>query len=227
LFLIKKKKIDARTKFAKILKAKSEVLTTKKLYESQLSGWANSIVHATGLTITQKALLLLVDHIGNDLSRIKNEIEKLSVNLNGRKNITENEIEHYVGVSKEFNVFELQDALAKKHITKAIRIIQYFAANPKAATIQLVIPSLYSFFSKAYMVLGAGTNDEKAIATAIGVNPYFIKDYFSAISNYKYEGIEKILLLLHQYNLRSIGVNDSGTDNADLLKELVMKMALL
>ena len=115
----KEKKLMQRTKFAKILKSKAEVLTTKKLYENQLPEWTNNIVQSAGLTITQKALLLLVDHIGNDLSRIQNEIEKLSINLNGRKSISEDDIENYIGVSKEFNVFELQDALAKKNITKA------------------------------------------------------------------------------------------------------------
>ncbi|NJE06679.1 DNA polymerase III subunit delta, partial [Thermococcus sp. M36] len=91
----KEKKVDARTKFAKILKSKAEVLTTKKLYENQLPEWTNNIVQSAGLTITQKALLLLVDHIGNDLSRIQNEIEKLSINLNGRKSISEEDIENY------------------------------------------------------------------------------------------------------------------------------------
>lgn len=230
IFIIsyKEKKLDARTKFAKAIKAKGEVLTTKKLYDNQLPEWTNNIIKATGLTITQKALLLLVEHIGNDLTRIKNEIEKLTINLNGRKNITEDDIENYIGVSKEYNVFELHDALAKKNIAKAIRIIQYFKANPKAASIQQIIPALYNFFSKVYMITGAGTNDEKTIASIIGLNnTYFLKDYMAALNIYKYAGIEKILLLLHHYNLRSIGVKDAGTDDADLLKELVMKIAAI
>ncbi len=220
----KEKKVDARTKFAKTLKSKGEVFTTKKMYDNQLPQWASEMVQQHGLSINQKALALLVDHIGNDLSRIQNEIEKLAVNLGSRKNITEDDIEQYIGVSKEFNVFELQDALAKKNLPKAIRIIQYFGSNPKAAPIQLILPSLYSFFSKVYMIFGAGTNDEKAIASAVGVNPYFVKDYLAAARNYGDNGVERILLLLHQYNLRSIGVHDAGTEDADLMKELVVKM---
>lgn len=220
----KDKKVDARTKFAKLLKQKGEMVTTKKLYDNQLPQWANEMVEQHGLSINQKALALLVDHIGNDLSRIENEIEKLAVNLGARKNITEDDIEKYIGVSKEFNVFELQDALAKKNLPKAIRIIQYFQSNPKAAPIQLVLPSLYSFFSKVYMVTGAGTNDEKGIASAVGVNPYFVKDYVSAARNYGEMGVERTLMLLHQYNLRSIGVHDAGTEDADLMKEMVVKM---
>jgi len=170
--------------------------------------------------ITLKA----VDEGGNDLSRINNEIEKLLVNLAGRKNITEDDIERYVGVSKEYNVFELQDAFAKKDRVKAIRIIQYFESNPKAGPIQLILPSIYNFFSKAYMIFGQQARDEKSVATAIGVNPYFVKDYLAAVRNYNYEGIENGLLLLHAYNLKSIGVGSAGTEDASLLKELVVKM---
>lgn len=220
----KDKKVDARTKFAKLLKQKGEVVTTKKLYDNQLPQWAAEMVEARGLSINQKALALLVDHIGNDLNRIQNEIEKLAVNLGDRKNITEDDIEKYIGVSKEFNVFELQDALAKKNLPKAIRIIRYFESNPKAAPIQLILPSLYGFFSKVYMIFGAGTNDEKSIAAAVGVNPFFVKDYLAAAKNYGEKGVEKTLLLLHQYNLRSIGVHDAGTEDAGLMKEMVVKM---
>ena len=220
----KDKKVDGRSKLSKTLKQKGELLTTKKIYDSQLPEWATKMVLEHGLTIQQKALVMLLDHIGNDLSRIENEIEKLAVNLNGKKAITEDDIEKYIGVSKEFNVFEMQDAIAKKDFSKAIRIIQYFEANPKAAPIQMLLPALYNFFSKVYMIFGAGANDEKNIATSLGVNPYFVKDYMQAGRNYSYPGIEKILLLLHEYNLRSLGIHDAGTTDAGLMKELVFKM---
>lgn len=226
LFLVsyKDKKVDARTKFAKTLKAKGEVFSTKKLYENELPNWANNIITQLGLNIQQKALALLIDHIGNDLSRIENEIEKLALNLSNRKTITEDDIENYIGVSKEFNVFELQASLGKKDFSKAIRIINYFEKNPKAAPIQLIIPSLYSFFSKVYGIFGLQSSDEKAIATGLGVSPFFVKDYLQASKNYGYQGVENILLLLHEYNLRSIGVNDVGTNDANLMKEMIVKM---
>jgi len=220
----KEKKLDARKKFAKLIKDKGVLLTTKKMYESQLPEWTQELLHSKGLTISQKGLSLLVDHIGNDLTRIENEIDKLSVNLGKRTNITEDDIEKYIGVSKDFNVFELQSALAAKDLAASIRIIQYFEANPKAAPIQLVLPSLYSFFSKVFMVFGAGTTDEKTVAATIGVNPYFIKDYMQAARLYTYPGIEKVLLLLHQYNLKAVGVGNAGTEDASLLKEMVVKM---
>lgn len=220
----KEKKLDARKKFAKLIKEKGVLLTTKKMYDSQLPEWTQGLIQSKGLTITPKGLNLLVDHIGNDLSRIENEIDKLAVNLGKRTSITEDDIEHYVGVSKEFNVFELQTAMATRNLAGAMRIVQYFEANPKAAPIQLVLPSLYSFFSKVFMIFGVGTQDEKTIATAIGVNPYFIKEYMQAARVYNYAGTEKALLLLHQYNLKSVGLGDAGTTDASLLKEMIIKI---
>jgi len=220
----KDKKLDARKKFAKLVKEKGVLVSTKKMYDKELPQWTQELLQTKGLTITLKGLALLVDHIGNDLTRIENEIDKLSVNLGKRTSITEDDIEKYIGVSKDFNVFELQAALAAKDLSRSIRIIQYFEANPKAAPIQLVLPSLYSFFSKVFMVFGADTQDERAIATAIGVNPFFMKDYLQAAKLYSYPGVEKALLLLHNYNLKSVGVGSIGTDDASLLKEMVVKI---
>jgi DNA polymerase-3 subunit delta len=220
----KEKKVDGRTQLAKLLKTKAELFTTKKMYDNQLPDWTNELVKSKGYTISQKGLLLLVDHIGNDLSRIDNEIEKMLVNLGSRTSITEDDIEKYVGVSKEYNPFELQSAMAAKDLSKAMRIIQYFEANPKAAPIQLVLPTLYNLFSKTYMIFGQAAKDEKTIAANIGVNAWFVKDYLLVARNYGYNGVEKALLLLHHYNLRSVGVNDTGSSDASLLKEMVAKM---
>jgi len=220
----KEKRVDGRTRLAKLLKEKGVVLTTKKLYDNQLPEWTEELVQSKELNISQKALMLLVDHIGNDLSRIENEIDKISINLGKRKGITETDVEQYVGVSKDFNVFELQAALATKNLSKAIQIIQYFEANPKAAPIQLVLPSLYTFFSKVFMIYGLNTRDEKTIATSLGINPFFIKDYLRTTTVYSYADVEKLLLLLSDYNLKSIGINNSGTTDSSLLKEMVVKM---
>ena len=136
----KNKKVDGRTKLAKLLKEKAVFFTTKKLYDNELPEWTQALVRSKGFTITNKALFLLIDHIGNDLNRLNNEVDKLVLNLSDRKNITEDEVENYVGISKEFNVFELQQAIAQKDLYKAIRIINYFEANPKAAPLPLIVP---------------------------------------------------------------------------------------
>jgi len=220
----KEKKLDARKKFTKLVKEKGVLLTTRKIYDRDVPEWTQHLVQGKGLTITPRALALLADHIGNDLSRIENEIEKLTVNLGKRTQITEDDIEQYIGVSKEFNVFELQSAIAARDLGRAIRIIRYFEANPKAGPIQMILPSLYNFFSKIFMIHGAGTGDPKTLATTIGVNPYFMKEYMEGAKLYNYPQVEKAILLLHQYNLKSVGVGDAGTEDASLMKEMLVKM---
>jgi DNA polymerase III subunit delta len=220
----KEKKLDGRTSLAKLIKDKGEIVSTKKMYENQLPEWANDLVQSKGYSISPKALAILIDHIGNDLSRIENEINKVLVNLGDRRNITEDDIEQFVGISKEYNPFELQSALAKRNLSKAIQIINYFEANPKAAPIQLILPTLYNLFSKTYMIFGQNASDDKLVATNIGVNPFFVKDYMLTAKNYGFNGTENALILLHHYNLRSVGVNDSGTSDASLLKEMVVKI---
>lgn len=220
----KDKKVDARTKFAKVLKEKGVMLTTKKMYDNQLPEWTVEMVRSKGLSIGQKAVIMLVDHIGNDLTRMVHEVDKIMVNLGRRKEITEEDIEEYVGVSKEFNVFELQAAISKRDLAKGVRIVQYFESNPKAAPIQLVLPALYSFFSKVFMVFGAGSTDEKAVASAIGVSPFMVREHIAASRTYNYQGVEKILLLLHQYNLRSVGINNPGAGDGALMKELLVRI---
>lgn len=219
----KDKKLDARKKFTKYVKENGEVLTTKKMYDRELPAWTQEFVQSKGLSITPKGLALVVDHIGNDLSRIENEIQKISVNLGQRKTITEDDIEEYIGVSKEFNVFELQTALAARDLSRAVRIVQYFESNPKAAPIQLILPSLYSFFSKVFMVFGTN-GDERSVATALGISPFFVKDYLNAARNFGQQGTERVLILLHHYNLKSIGIGSSSTPDGSLMKELLLKI---
>lgn len=220
----KDKKLDGRTKFARLVKEKGVLFTSKKLYDNQVGEWTQNLVKAKGFSISHKALALIVDHIGNDLSRINNEIEKLSINLGDSKTISEDDVEKYIGVSKDFNVFELQAALANKDMAKAVRIISYFEANPKAAPIQLILPALYSFFSKVYMIFGINSQDEKVVAAAIGVRDFQAREYLKTAKIYSYSGVETSLLLLHQYNLKSVGINNPGTETASLLKEMVVKM---
>ena len=220
----KNKKVDGRTKLAKLLKEKAVFFTTKKLYDNELPDWTQALIRSKGFTITNKALFLLIDHIGNDLNRLNNEVDKLVLNLSDRKNITEDEVENYVGISKEFNVFELQQAIAQKDLYKAIRIINYFEANPKAAPLPLIFPSLYNFFSKVQMIYSVPVRDEKSVAAAIGVNNFFVRDYLQTATRFSAHEVEKLILLLHQYNLKGIGINDAGSTDGMLLKEMVVKM---
>lgn len=220
----KGKTIDGRSKLSKILKLQGEVLTAKKLYDNQLQGWTSEYIQSKGYTITPRAISLLVDHIGNDLNRIANEIEKVSMNLYERKNITEDDIEKYVGISKEYNVFELQEALSNKNLSKAITIIQYFEGNPKAAPIQMLLPALYNYFSKVLSVFQMPDKTEKALRPMFYNNPYAARQALETVLNYSYTGVEQTILLLQEYNLKSIGVNSIGVSDASLMKELAVKI---
>lgn len=222
----KEKKVDGRSKFAKLLKEKAELFSTKKMYDNQLPEWTTELVKSKGYSISPKALALIVDHIGNDLSRIDNEIGKILVNLGDRKTISEDDIEKYVGISKEFNPFELQDAIARKDLAKAMRIIQYFEANPKAAPIQLVLPAIYSYFSKVFSAFGMKDQNEATIKGLFYNNVFAARQAIETIKLYGYEGVENVILLLHTYNLRSVGINDAGSSDASLMKEMVVKMMM-
>ena len=220
----KGKTIDGRSKLAKIIKQNGEVLSVKKLYDNQLPGWTNEYIQSKEFTIIPRALTLLVDHIGNDLSRIANEFEKVSMNLADRKNITEDDIEKYVGISKEYNVFELQEALSNKDLAKAITIIQYFEGNPKAAPIQMLLPALYNHFSKVLTVFQMTDKTEKALRPMFYNNPYAARQALETVLNYSYTGVEQTLMLLHEYNLKSVGINSIGISDASLMKELAVKI---
>lgn len=220
----KGKTVDGRTKFARSIKKYGEMLTTKKIYDNQLPAWTNGYIQSKGLQINPKALTLLVDHVGNDLSRITNEINKLSLNLAGRNLITEDDIETYIGISKDFNIFELQEALSYKNFSKAISIVQYMDANPKVLPIQMTLPTLHGYFTRLMAVQQMPDKSEKALWGMFYNNPGAVSQAMAALKNYTYSDLEKAILLLHHYNLKSIGIDSYNTSPASLMKELVFKI---
>jgi DNA polymerase III subunit delta len=229
----KTKTLDKRSRLHKLLKKSAEIFTSDKIKEYKLQEWIGEYVKSLGYKINAKAISLLDEHIGNDLNRIVNEIEKLALNLKdkkdlpaGRQEITEDDIEKYIGISKEYNVFELQAAIAKKDLARAIKIIQYFEGNPKAGPIQMVLPALYASFSKVYTVFGMKDRSEAALKPHFYFNSNAVRNAQETINNYGYDGIERILLLLHHYNLKGVGVGDTGTPDASLMKEMVVKMVV-
>lgn len=220
----KGKTVDGRTKFAKFIKKHGELFTSKKIYDNQLPAWTNGYIQAKGLQITNKALTLLVDHVGNDLSRITNEVNKLSLNLNGRNTITEDDIEKYIGISKDYNIFELQEALSFKNYAKALSIIQYMDGNPKALPIQLVLPTLYGYFTRLMIVYQLTDKSENSLRSYFYNNPSAIRQAMAALKNYTFSDFEKAILLMHHYNLKLVGIGSQGAAPASLMKELVFKL---
>lgn len=220
----KGKTLDGRSKLSKLLKKRGYLFVSKKIYDSQLPAWTNGYLQSKGFEITTKALMLLVDHVGNDLNRIANEVDKLSMNLGADKKITEDEIEQYIGVSKEYNISELQQALSKKDLAKTIKIIQYFDANPKAAPMPWLLPSLYNYFSKMLVISRMNDKSDRALKPLFFHNPVLVQQAKDTLMAYSFEEIEMIILLLHDYNLKSIGINTVNNDPASLLKELAVKI---
>jgi len=219
----KEKKIDGRSKFAKLIQQKAVYFSASKLKDTQLPSWIQQFLQTRGYTATEKAIYLIADHIGNDLSRIVNELEKLFIHTAERKKINEDDVEECIGISKEYNLFEFQHAIGKKNFSRSVQILQYFEHNPKAAPVQMILPVLYGYFSKVYM-LASARGDDKTIASQTGINSWFLKDYKQTAGLYGYEGIEAALLLLHEYNLKSVGVHAAGIEDAELLKELLSKL---
>jgi len=217
--------IDKRKLFAKTLLKKAVLFESKSLYPNQIPDWINNLVRVMGYKINPYATQLLSENIGNDLTRITHEIEKLIINLPGSKEITVDDIERNIGISKDFNVFELQNALGKKNVLKANRIITYFIQNPKENPIVQVIIILYGFFSKV-MLYHTITNksDRKEVAATLSVNPFFVDDYKTAAQNYSVQKLIHIFAYLREADAKSKGVNVLTKNDDAIFKELIYKI---
>jgi DNA polymerase-3 subunit delta len=217
-------KLDGRLALKKKISKQGAILTTQRLKDDKIPDWISSYLRAQDHGITPKAAILLTDHIGNDLARQANEINKLLLNLPHKKKIDEDDVERYVGISKEYNIFEFQRALGNKDMSKALKIMNYFKANPKAAPLPMLFTVLYGFFSKVHALIISGPGRQRDVVSSLRIPVYYLEDYQKAARLYRQGGIERILLLLHEYNLRYIGIADSGTPPGELVKELLIKI---
>lgn len=218
----KYKKVDKRKGFYKALKSNGVVLDKKKLYDNQVGNWITKALSSKGYQIVPKAAIMLVEFLGNDLSKISNELDKLTQIVKPEQQITPELIEQNIGISKDFNNFELQNAIGSKDINKAFRIITYFAQNPKDNPLVLTIALLYSFFSKV-LKYHALLNKNSA-SKELGINPYFVKDYQLAAKNYPMRKVSGILAALRQTDMKSKGVGAASVSDGDLLKELLVEI---
>ncbi len=201
------------------------VFESKRLYDNAIPQWIVNYVKSSGLNINAHASQLIADYLGNNLEKIANEISKLKLNLKPNEEITINHIEEYIGISKDFNVFELQKALATRDILSANRIINYFEANPKENPIQIVFPSLLTYFIKIIIAAQVKDKTPDNIAKAIGVNKFFVREYINAINIYSLDKLFQIISLIREYDLKSKGLDIApNVSNGDLLKELVFKI---
>ena len=223
VFCYKQKKFDKRTKVYKAIEKKGVIFERSKLYDNQLPDWIRDFVKERGFDITPKGAMLIAEALGNDLSKIANEFSKLILNMK-TKLITENDIEEHIGISKDYNIFELQKALGKRDVYKVNQIVGYFAANPKDNPIQKNLPQLYSFFVKLFICNQQADKSQGALASVLGVSPFFVKDYVEACSSYNLSKLADIIGYLKECDLKSKGVHNGSTTDGELMKELVFKI---
>ncbi len=220
----KGKKVDKRKKVGKLF-SKYTHFTSERLRDYEVIPWIERYIKAKGRNIDPKAVQMIGDYLGNDLGKIANEIDKMLINVKADVPIIGiPHIEQNIGISKDYNVFELNKALGEKNFNKSIQIANYFANNTKTHPIIPMIANLYSYFSKVYTYNTIKSKPKKEIAIALGVNEFFIDDYRIAGTNYNQQMIEQIFGNLKYYDLRSKGVNDNGTDEGQLIIELVVKI---
>ena len=219
----KHKSIDKRKSSFKELKKNAKVFESKKLYDNQVQNWISDTVNSAGFSIDRKSVSLINEHLGNSLGKISNEIDKLLEIKKKEKIIELDDIEKYIGISKEFNNFELRKALGEKNYNKAFQIAQYFSENPNANPIVVTISIIFDFFNKLLIFHSNIELNDTKIASLLGINPFFIKEYKTASRNYDLKQVVRIISILRDYDMLSKGVGVKKADSS-LLKEMVVKI---
>ena len=220
VFNYKYKTLDKRKTLYKALSKTAVVFESKKIYEDKIPNWIQSFLKSKQISITPKAALMLTEFLGTDLSKIANELNKLEIVVGEIKEITPELIEENIGISKDFNNFELQKALGNLDHKKAYQIVYYFAQNPKQHPFVLTISVLYTYFSKLMTLHTVRDRNPSTIAKALGVNPYFVNDYIAVSRNFPMKRISGVLETLRTYDTKSKGVG-ANLSPKDLYNELV------
>lgn len=224
VFGYKYKSLDKRTKLGKAMEKNSVFLNAKKMYDNKVPDWIRGFCSSRGVKIEEQGVMMLSENIGNNLQRLANEIEKLLLNVKEGEAINAQMIQKYVGISKDYNIFELQKCLSTLNRVKALKIINYFAANPSNNPLVLTIYSLFSYFSKLLLIHHSSDKSERAIASLIGVNPFFVKEYLVAARNYPLNKVVQNIQHLHEADLQSKGIGYATKKEGPVLTELVYKL---
>ena len=228
VFSYKNKVLDKRKKITKNIIKNSVVLNTEdkenKIYDNHLPEWIKNEIKLNNYQIENKAILILIESIGNNLTRIDNELNKIYTNKTNDNLITAKDIEKYVGINREYNLFELQDALIIKDIKKAIKIINYFESTPKANPFQKIIFFLFNFYSKLLFILSFKKHDKNIISQKLKIHPFVLKSYLKATKKYTFNEVKNIIKYCKEIDLISKGVKYNSNKESMLLKELIFKM---
>ncbi len=224
VFSYKYKTIDKRKKVAKVIAKNGCLFESKKLYENQIGEWISKLLNDSGYKIGMKATQMLVEFLGTDISKINNELDKLMSILPKGTMITDAHIEENIGISKDFNNFELEQALSERNVVKANQIINYFTQNPKSNPLIMTISLLNSFFTKLLIYHGLKDKGKINASKVLGVNPYFLTKYQNAARHYPMRKVSQIIGLLRDSDVKSKGVGAVSLTQGDILKELIFKI---
>jgi DNA polymerase III subunit delta len=220
------KKADARSRIVKLVKEKGIYYTSEKIREEQVPQWIRSFGEQQGFRIGDREAELLTSYLGNDLQKIANEIGKIRINVPEEKELNAALIQKYIGISRDYNVFDFPEAFSSGNKDKLYRMLAYFTANPKAAPMVLIAASFYTHFNAMYRAHFAAGRPEKEWAEAMGVSPYRAKSIMSQARKWPLAKIEQCLLLLGKYNAYTVGIDHNSSDTA-LLKEMIGRMELV
>jgi len=220
----KYKTLDKRKKVTKLIDKVGVVFESKKLYENQVGDWIKRILHGKGYGIEPKAAAMLVEFLGNDLGKINNELDKLAIILPQGSTITPKLIEDNIGISKDYNVFELRKAIGEKDQLKAYKIAEYFSQNPKDNPLVMTVGLVFGFFSQLLQYHGLKDKTPSNAAKLLRVNHYFVKDYDIALRNYPMKKVSQVVATLRDIDVKSKGVGSNSVPQGDLLKEMLVKI---
>lgn len=220
----KYKKLDKRKKLYKAVQKNGKLFESKKLYENQVADWIRRTLAGKNYKISPKACMLLVEFLGTDLGKINNELTKLTLVVPSSTEITPELIEQHIGISKDFNNFELKKAIGERNVGKASRIIDYFAQNPKDNPFVVTVTLLNTFFTQLLQYHGLKDHSPGNVAKVLGVNPYFVKEYTVAARNYPMKRVSGIISSLRELDLKSKGVGANNMAQSELLKELLTEI---
>lgn len=224
VFAYKYKKFDKRSKIYKILKKNAVIFESTGVKEWQLGTWVKDYLKEKNHKISDKAVALLVEFIGNDLGRISNELEKLFILVDEGDQINEKHIETNIGISKDYNVFELVNAVMEKDSKKALRIVNYFSKNPKATHITVVLSNLLNLYQRLFKVHFLKSDNPATVASALKIAPYPAKLVLTNKRKHPPKIISRNFGILREYDLLAKGVGSSGVEQSELMKELVFKL---
>lgn len=221
----KYKKLDSRKKLYKEISKNGEIVLSEKVKDYKLVDWINTYLRDSNYSITPKAAILLADFLGNDLSKITNELDKLQILIKAGTTINEVHIEENIGISKDYNVFELVNAIQSGDVPKAFKIVNYFDHNPKSGPFVVVISQVFTMFMKLMRVHFIENKTEGAIAASLKIPPFLVKDIINSSKIYPAKRIAKNVAILHEYDLKSKGVGSTGdVSDGELMKEMVFKL---